>query len=89
MMKFVKRLAHVDDTLKVFGIEPEYAVSRRENIMTAVLWIIVTFCQGVMDFILTLLVYKPAYIGVLKCLIFDIPIHSASLLELTFAMKIS
>ncbi|NP_001177461.1 gustatory receptor 48 [Nasonia vitripennis] len=88
-MKFTKRLKHVDETLKVFGIEPEYAASRKENIRIVLIWIVATVFQIIGDAAICFVIYDPAYIAILKFFIFHIPFQSMSLLELTFAMKIS
>ncbi|OXU27128.1 hypothetical protein TSAR_012994 [Trichomalopsis sarcophagae] len=88
-MKFTKRLKHVDETLKVFGIEPEYAASRKKNIRIVLIWIVSTVFQIIVDAAICFVVYDPAYIAILKFFIFHIPFQSMSLLELTFAMKIS
>lgn len=89
MMKLPKRMTHADETLKMFGIEPEYEVCLKENVRKITIWSGFIFFMYFVDSVECFHLYESTLIAVSEVLVFNLPLQTSSLSQLIFAIKIS
>lgn len=80
----MKKISQVDETLKNFGIEPEYNQDFQENLIVVVLW---SF-GAIMLMIIDCLVYTNEDYVVLNSFQLNFPIFFNFLISLNFTLKI-
>ncbi|XP_058804653.1 putative gustatory receptor 28a [Phymastichus coffea] len=85
----VRRLKLADETLEVFGIDPDYVSEYRDIVKKTVLWSVgvalILACEVAMNCI----VFEDLSKGILVTIIFDIPLLQNPMIELNFGTTIS
>ena len=86
---FFEKIRLADETLEIFGIDPEYGLAYKENRQAVIIWSFTAIVIFVINLGISLYAIGFSYIAFSRTFVFEYPILLNSMAELNFILKIA